>query len=369
MRTGIITLSAAENYGAILQASSLCRFLNDNYCETEIINFVPNFMCGRYQLIRLDRSTTKNYVKSLIYGIAHFPIRILKKYRFKRYCIKYCKFSTRKYIREFKEDCYDQYIVGSDQVFNLELTDNDYNFFLPHVADRKKVASYAASIGMNSITEEHKKIYINYLKDFTFLSLRESTAVKMISNLMPAKHIHHNLDSVFLHDGKYWKKVAARRIVKDKYILIYTFKNFDLAYDIANGIGNNYIKICISDELIKKRSDVRNIKAVGPREFLSLINYAEYVITDSFHGTAFSIIFKKQFMAIPYEGTSSRIEDLLEYFDLEDHLYRNDILLETGPFLEEKYKQALRDATDYFNIVYNRDAEIFQQNLGKYENE
>lgn len=357
MKTGIITLSAAENYGAILQASSLWKFLNDNYSETEIINFVPDFICGRYPLIKLDKNSQKAYIKSLIYGLAKLPIMILKKYRFRRFRIRYCKFSPHKYVRNFKADCYEQYIVGSDQVFNLELTNNDLNFFLTHVQDKRKIASYAASIGLNSITENQAEIYKKHLKDFEFLSLRESTAVKIISELMPTKHIYQNLDSVFLHNKEYWEKISAERIIKDKYILIYAFKDFDLAYDIARQIDGKYIKVNISDELMKRRHDVRNIRAVGPREFLSLINYAECVITDSFHGTAFSIIFRKKFIAIPYQGTSSRIEDLLVYFGLEDHLYgqngRNDIF-SNYVFSEDKYEQAIDDAVNYFDIIYGK---------------
>ncbi len=357
MKTGILTLSAAENYGAILQASSLCRFLNDNYCETEIINFIPDFICGRYPLIRLDKSSKKAYIKSLIYGVAHLPIIILKKYRFKSYCTKYCKISHKKYVRNFDVDYYDQYIVGSDQVFNLELTNNDLNFFLPHVHDKRKVVSYAASIGLNSITENQAEIYEKYLSDFEFLSLRESTAVKIVSELIPTKHIWRNLDSVFLHDDEYWKKISARRIIKDKYILIYAFKDFDLAYDIANKIDENCIKVNISDELMKKRHDVRNIRAVGPREFLSLINYAEFIVTDSFHGTAFSIIFRKKFIVIPYKGTSSRMEDLLQYFELEDNLYGQreiNVTSNSYVFSEYKYEQAIDDAVNYFNVVYKK---------------
>ncbi len=357
MKTGILTLSAAENYGAILQASSLWKFLNDNYCETEIIDFVPDFICGRYPLITLDKRSKKAYIKSLIYGLAHLPIKILKKYRFKSYGIKYCKFSSSRYMRNYDVDCYDQYIVGSDQVFNLELTNNDLNFFLPHIQDKTKVASYAASIGLNSITEIHEEAYKKYLSDFEFLSLRESTAVKMISKLVPAKQIWRNVDSVFLHNSEYWKKVSARRIIKEKYILIYTFRDFDLAYDVADQLDESCIKINISDELIKRRHDVENIKAVGPREFLSLINYAECVVTDSFHGTAFSIIFQKKFVVIPYTGTSSRMEDLLEYFGLEDNLYKQrDISLTSisSALVEEKCEQAVREAINYFNIVYSK---------------
>lgn len=357
MKTGILTLSAAENYGAILQASSLWKFLNDNYGETEIINFVPDFICGRYPLIRLDKSSKIAYIKSLIYGAVQLPIVILKKYRFKSYCIKYCKFSPQKHVRNFKEDCYDQYIVGSDQVFNLELTNNDLNFFLPHIHDKRKVASYAASIGLNTITENYAEIYEKYLSGFEFLSLRESTAVKMVSELIPTKQIWRNLDSVFLHNNEYWKKISAGRIIKDKYILIYAFKDFDLAYDIATQMDENCIKVNISDELTKKRHDVRNIRAVGPREFLSLINYAESVVTDSFHGTAFSIVFRKKFIVIPYKGTSSRMEDLLAYFGLEDHLYgQKEINIASSGclFSEDKYEQAINEAVDFFNVVYRK---------------
>ena len=220
-------------------------------------------------------------------------------------------YSGRKYVNHYDDDEYDFYIIGSDQVFNLELTQNDINFFLPHIAAEKK-ARYAASIGVSKLSQEQEKIFSTYLCDFIHLSIREKQKIECISNVLPDKKILENLDPVFLNDGDFWREVAAPCMEHQPYILIYCFKNYKKAYSIAKSISEDMRILYISDALIGKDKNVIPVNGVGPKEFLSLINNAEYVITDSFHGTAFSIIFEKNFTVIPYEKTSSRMINLLD---------------------------------------------------------
>ena len=114
--------------------------------------------------------------------------------------------------------------------------------------------------------------------------------------------------------------------------------------------------LLICDSYKRQKSDVKNIKSVGPKEFLSLIKYSDYVITDSFHGTAFAIIFNKQFYSIPYKGTESRFIDLLDLFGLEDRLVKRFEEINESHVDYSLFKQRLdfelKRTKSYFDNVY-----------------
>ena len=356
-KTGILTLSSAQNYGAVLQCYSLCKYLNENFSKTEIIDYTPDFIVGRYPLFRLNYSSLIHFMKSIISSMINLPFKIIKKIRFYKFRKSICNYSKKKYLRVFDDDCYEQYIVGSDQVFNLELTGNEKEFFLPNIKDSNKKATYAASLGVDKLDSEKKAILKKELKSFSNISIREETGKNLIKELLIDKNIVQNLDSVFLTSKEDWEKIARKRLYKDKYILIYTFKSFDLAYQLAKKINNSMDIVYINDGIRLSSNGIKNARAVGPCEFLSLIKNAEYIVTDSFHGTAFSIIFNREFTSIPYKGTESRFIDLLSSLSLENRgIYSlNDLNMDKIDYskVNNRLKELVQKSYDYFKNVYS----------------
>ena len=355
IKTGIMTLSAAENYGAVLQSHSLCKYLTEYYSYSEIIDFTPKFIVGRYPLFYLNKSTFWTFIKSLIWSFVYYPIRKKKRNRFNLFRYKDSTYSKNKYIEHYTDDTYDQYIVGSDQVFNLELTEYDKEFFLLNVTHKK--ATYAASVGVSFLSHKEKMILYRGLSGFCNISIREKVGCELIKGILAEKDVQYMIDPVFLNNEQYWSKLASKRLYKNNYIIIYTFVNFDLAYKIAKKINKNGVDILlICDSYKRQKSDVKNIKSVGPKEFLSLIKYSDYVITDSFHGTAFAIIFNKQFYSIPYKGTESRFIDLLDLFGLEDRLVKRFEEINESHVDYSLFKQRLdfelKRTKSYFDNVY-----------------
>ena len=358
MKTGIITLSSAQNYGAVLQCHSLCKFINDNYSEAEIIDFTPDFIVGRYPVFTVDKSSLYSLAKSFVGSVLRFPI-IKKRYnRFRDFRNLNAYYSQNKYVRSYDADDYDQYIVGSDQVFNLELTKYDTEYFLPRISGEKK-ATYAASLGVSSLNDKQASIFKNGLNDFKNISIREKVGSEIIQSIFPDRNIYQMIDPVFLNSKEYWKTVSSSRIYKKKYILIYAFIDFDKAYSIAKKFDSKLDILYICDSLKKTRKDVKNIRGVGPKEFLSLIYNAECIVTDSFHGTAFSVIFNKPFYSIPYKGTESRFIDMLNIFNLDNRIVDSDNVVLSS---EIDYKLVNNEighridlAKSYFNNVYNKD--------------
>ncbi len=317
---GILTLASADNYGAVLQSYSLCRYLNDQYSNTEIMNFVPDFIVGRYTVISIKGSSIGDWTRSLIFGIIQSPLAVVKKSRFNSFRRKVSKYSRKKYIRLIDTDDYDYYILGSDQVLNLELTHNDTEFFLPRIVEPNRKSTYAASIGMDHLNDSQMDLFKKYIGGFEYISLREKTGCRLITELLPDRKVYQLPDPVFLHDKSFWELLENKRMTISDYTLIYSFKNFDLAYKIAKEICSERKIVVITDSIRKKRKDVINARAVGPREFLYLIHNAKCVITDSFHGTAFSVVYNKPFYSIPYKGTESRIVDMLTDIGLDKRI-------------------------------------------------
>lgn len=353
--TGILTLSSAQNYGAVLQCYSLCRYLNENFSKTEIIDFTPEFIYEAHKLKFLNTTSFVAFCKSIISFIIHFPLRLYKKVRFNRFRKYLSNYSQKRYLKVFNDDCYDQYIVGSDQVFNLELTRNEKAFFLPHIKDSNKKATYAASLGVNSLDGKQKDIFKKGLQSFNNLSFRENTGKELIKEIFPEKEVFQNIDSVFLTEKRDWEKLSRNRLFKKKYILVYTFKAFDLAYQIARHIDKDIDIVCISNG-IRTKKGVINARAVGPEEFISLIRFAEHIVTDSFHGTSFSIIFNKEFTSIPYKGTESRFVDLLTSLSLENRIaYSLEDVTNAKIDYDKvniKIKEAVQNSYKYFKKIY-----------------
>lgn len=361
-KIGIVTFGRADNYGAVLQGYSLCRYINKNFGRCEVIDFTPNFMIGRYSIFKLNKKNIKSILKSFIGAFIRLPLNLKKKTRFESFRKLDDTFSKEKYVGKL-DDRYDTYIVGSDQVFNLELTHNDIEFFMPRIDSDHKKITYAASVGVSSLSQDDEKVFKDNLEKFEYISIREKEGQKLIQKLFPEKNIQQHIDPVFLTSKSDWRKLIKARIVKEKYILIYAFKDFKLAYSIAKELDEDIKIVFIRNDFKKIADDVINIKAAGPLEFLSLIRYAEFVITDSFHGTAFSIIFEKNFISIPYKGTESRFYTMLDVLGLINRIYqgnlkkieRNINYNEVGIKLEQQVKKSheyLKSSLEEKTVTY-----------------
>lgn len=329
-KIGLLSLSNADNYGAVLQMYSLykiCKSIND---DIEVINYFPAFMKGRYRLAWVDHSSLKNFIISSKNALFILPFSISKKYKFVEFRRKYLgnTIFNRKYILE---DCYDKYIVGSDQVWNVEITNNDTNFFLDFVNAREKKYSYAASMGISEFNSCQHDSLIKKLEKFNLISVRENkTAEYFKTALLHKQEIYCNIDPVFLTSADEWRNLynleSNFKLVDNfRYALLYVFNYSDFiikrAEEVARKFGLNLVMI--RNDKDKYYKNIRCYRNIGPWDFLRLIDNASLVITDSFHGTAFSMIFHKEFFTIPYDRTNIRMENILEKFDMTNRFISN----------------------------------------------
>ncbi|MCC8107088.1 MAG: polysaccharide pyruvyl transferase family protein [Clostridiales bacterium] len=208
---------------------------------------------------------------------------------------------------------YDIFVTGSDQVWNLECSGEDWSYFLDFAEDEKR-NSYAASFGSSTAGITNKEQMKQLLRNYSHISVREESGYRIISELL-GKRVPVVLDPVFLLEKEEWKELFDLSF-EEKYVLVYEVlagdKLFDQAKTYAKSKGLKVICITSTNRV---RQGAKVVKSAGPIEWLRLFAGASYVFTNSFHGLAFSLIFEKQFfveLLPPPANTNARILELLD---------------------------------------------------------
>ncbi len=230
-------------------------------------------------------------------------------------------------------DKYDLFITGSDQVFSP--VSGRAETFLSFVPDEKGKISYAASIGADSITDEYGRFMKSFLKRFDVVSVREKGAKTIIDNLMGKDICKVVLDPTLLYQES-WTNLAfpVNGITAESYVLLYFLGESDnewnRAYSYAKTMGLKILNIPYNKMQYNKRDYRHKQNFVwgggGPEEFLWLIQNAAIVLTDSFHGTVFSVLFHKKFLVYLRESENEngsmngRMKDFLSSLSLEDRM-------------------------------------------------
>lgn len=352
VKVGVLTFHWANSVGAILQAWAINKLLADEGYNVEIINFLPNLhllthrQVKPWKLVRkykiMKASVTKVIYSSIgeaINYITTFETR--RNVLFDDFRTHFMKISLKPInaLGELREECsnYDICLVGSDQVWNPEyLNYSDFAYLLPFKL-KKKVA-FSASIGVDTLPPNYYRLYKNTLSDFNFISLREKTHLSMLSSLIGRK-IYCTLDPTLLVKRECLETIASRDVSLpyDKFVLVYNidFSMLPIAERITNTLklpAIVYSKpplLPITRKLAFSRyfKDTPQLRACGPREFLTLIKRAEFIITNSFHGTILSTYFEKPFIVLASKTITkvkSRILEFLELFGLQRRLFTPD---------------------------------------------
>lgn len=360
MKIGIITFHNAINYGAALQAYALQNAIKKLGYEVDIIDYNCKRINNAYSFVNKLKQS-----KSVKYSIYLFVKRLLpnvkKNTNVKNFINHYLKLSDYCDINNIKsfEEKYDLFITGSDQVWNYGHTDFDKTYFLDFVTDSHKKKSYAASFGFEVLPEKYIDEYRKLLGEYDIISVREKSAVPIISELLPEKDIVVSADPSLLLDKDEWKELT--KDIKNKYgdyVLVYELMPSESLREYARKIarGKNYSVICLSDKIMNIPG-VKCLYGVSPRMFLSLIQNAKAVCTNSFHGTAFSVNFNtpvciellKDEMAV----LNSRITDLIDMFDIKDRIISEKIdpFNMKWDFVNKKKKEIAKDGLQYLKKI------------------
>lgn len=326
MRIKTITCHDVYNFGASLQSYALMKYLQELGHEVEIIDYKPYYLT--FNLWAIGKRWNKNFIMRWLYFLYVVPMRLKNKERrnkFDDFTKLYLKLTPSKYYTN-KELCdnmpiADVYFAGSDQIWNSTLPNGkDPSFYLNFIKERAIIASYAASFSISEIAKENAEFVKNSLRKFDFISVREKTGLAILESF--GINGIHVLDPVFLLERDYWLTLTNDK-VQTKYIFVYDQENNPLIKSAAQKISKQTgWKIVAIKNLYPLSYADKKETNVGPKEFLSLINNCEVCLTNSFHCTAFSIIFGKEVYVFKrtHEKVNSRMIDLLNMVGLENRI-------------------------------------------------
>lgn len=352
MKTEIITFHNTSNFGATLQCAALSRFLSEHGFETEVVNYLPPYVTDKIGLKKEMKkiSRSKNKVKATLKGIAyllHAKQLKRRKERFESFIREHLTLS-REYT-SFGSLCAappqaDFYICGSDQIWNPALTGGELDeaFFLKF-AEGKKIA-YGASMGEYDI-ESHAAELKTLVSDFQALSVREASTA---GRLAPAinKSVSTVLDcTLLLNKEAYADFEQPVRTCGKPYLLYYGMQNSSVGDTLAQQISaeRNIMIVDISPNPFHLLKGAEKRIDIGPGEFLTLIKNADYVVTNSFHGTVFSILYEKEFVSTLHSTRSGRVVDLLKALGLSERIAVNTDIQNMGPIDYASVRRALAE--------------------------
>lgn len=335
MKIGVITIQKSPSYGACLQSFALWKYITSKGAECEIIDLHrPTHVDFKHSDRFLPmRQETFTFKLKVLTKLLKFKDRLLGKILVSPFEKKIKQFNEKiKFSKVYRgvddlyanPPSYDLYVTGSDQVWNPQQAYCIEPYFLTFVNNGGKKISYAASIGLKDLLPEEKAKFALWLESYDAIGVREKSAQRLIASFMNKSTVQV-LDPTFLLDKESWQKEAVFPTVEKPYILLFSLFTPPNILNFAKRIAEESNKQLIvlapnKKEVIKGGLLVND---AGPREFLGYFCQADVVITDSFHGTVFSIIMGAgnffSYIA-PNNRRGSRIVDLLKLFQVEDHL-------------------------------------------------
>lgn len=336
-RIGILTFHYAHNYGAMLQAYALKTKLNQMGHDAQILNYQNKYIARLYKKgVHIDF-----WKRDILPGRWGHIVKLFKEQQYgKKEWEKQCAvfddflhnvlmdyYTTGTWtIQDVEKAGCDTYILGSDQIWARELTHGLDPIYFGQFAPEKKKISYAASVPNGEIPEPEKPVFKQYLSKLSFVSVREERLAEELRGLLEME-VYTVVDPTLLLDQKEYDNIIYEKPLENAdYIFVYYVVENPVLTKIARTAAKqmgcklvelHYMRTPERDlelEETRKELEAEYIYTAGPREFLTYIRDAKMILTNSFHGTVFSILFRKEFYSVYEEN--GRIENLLDFLDL-----------------------------------------------------
>ena len=352
MRIGVITIEQVGNYGAELQCYATQKVLHDIGCDAEIIDYCY-YKDYRYKDSKMSEPFVPMTFKERFFYVVKY--RIVNRFvdnvlllfnsniarRNKRFTVFHTentkmskRYMSMPELYEASMD-YDVFVTGSDQVWNPSAHSSIEPYFLTFAPENARKISFAASFGVSEIDSNLRERYNEYLSRYDYISVREHNACNIVRQLVD-KDVECVLDPTLLLNKDEWMQVAKQYDnIPERYVLLYTLQEslavLNLAKRIAKEKGITVLRITKRAYFISRIDGICDISDAGPAEFISLIAGADYIVTDSFHGTAFSVTFGIPFLTVvsPKNNNNSRMESLLSVVGLSERLITDDCDMES----------------------------------------
>lgn len=319
MNIGILTLVGTSNFGASLQAYALQQVILSKGHNCEIIQYD----CRKVKSAHDPKRAFKAKGIKLLFSPFLYVTYKKRMDTFRKFNTSYCLFSERCNTSSIKtvSHKYDRIIVGSDQVWNPDITDNDMTYFLDFVDEPAKKCSYAASVGMDYFTGDSKR-YEDLIAKFNIISVREQTTAHTLAERINREDITYDVDPTILLCNKWSEFIKPSKEADDYIFLYFTPNNNEFISAVKKFAEKNNCKIVHLTQSMQKYNGIERVSNASPIDFINHIAHAKYVITGSFHALCFSIMLKKEFYVTssPAKERNGRLVQFLSNLGLEDRL-------------------------------------------------
>ena len=312
----LITVHVGFNFGSVLQTIATVKQLEKLNIHTIVLNYIP------------DRAKTSSFLFSakglrLVKRVLFLPNYLINKHVYSRYLRKHVSLTEPFYSDDPTPDHGEDYhITGSDQVWNYSYNGGiDEHYFFKGVNGHKLALS--SSMGTENPCEDELKAFDVFLPSYSGISVREASAKTILTSR--GFNVEQLIDPTFFLSKEEWIPYMSDRLIKDKYLLVYTPYNVvdkEAIYKVARKIAKerNLLIVTFSWDYFTDSYADKTVRYASPGDFLSLMYYSEVVITNSFHGTAFSINLNKDFLVFMPSTFSTRISSILDLFKLNERL-------------------------------------------------
>ncbi len=358
MKIDVITLHAVQNYGSVLQALATQKILEEHGGEVEIINYIREDV--KYENILKARSGG-NFLKKVIL----YPNVARWKKVFKNFCDKYLNltenvYTTEEDFRKFPIKA-DMFCTGSDQVWNSKWNNGIIApLYLNFAPSGSFKFALSASFGKEILTEDEVDKTSKYINEYKYISVREDSAKKILDEQYGYKGAVQLIDPTLMVTGEEWRKFANNTKKDEKYILIYNLnrsKEFDkYAKKLSKKTNLKLIRICNRYDQFYRPGKSVIIPEI--KEFIRLIDNASYVLTDSFHATAFSMNMNTEVICVYPEEFGGRIKSFLNLTKTQQrHIsnYTDFSVIEKSTnfgYINEVLSSERERFNDYLNSVF-----------------
>lgn len=323
MTIGILTFHNVSNIGANLQASALVQYINREFGEAEIINYCPNHLTAYNSSSR----RVLRFFRQLLTYPSHKQ-KLQKSRRIAAFQRENYRLSKRYYRGDADilahPPQYDILISGSDQILNTTLSNCSTAYYLTFSHTAKKI-SYASSFGRTNISTDEARLIREELPKFSSLSVREASAADILKEHL-GRAPQLVLDPVFLLDPQEWqKKCSSASTQTCDYVFVYSMESSQVLAQLVQRVHSETgLPVVVvrgggSAGIIPGWEDL----TCGPKEFLRNIQDAALVVTNSFHGSALSILFGKPFLCVAHSTRNTRLENLLTLVGQEASIVRS----------------------------------------------
>ena len=342
MKISVITLHTVKNYGSVLQTYATQLKLEQAGFQVEFVDFWRKDNIDE-NLLEHDLSCSKtwnrNLITRLIFKMVKWPSLKKRIKIFDDFLDSNIHLTSQQYysLQELKDNPpqADIYCTGSDQTWNSDCNEGiEKPYFLEYMPEGRKCFAYAASFGKAKLDPEEQKLTKPLLQKYSAISMRESSGVRIL-NQMGLSGVQI-LDPTLVLEAGEWKRLMARRKIRQKYLLIYQLnknRDFDCyARCLARKKGLKLIRLSYDYHHILKPGHL--VCCPNVEDWVSLFYYADYIVTDSFHGTAFSINFNKQFSVFYPPQFGGRLENVLKLTSLENRVVTNNNNSQVGKTID-----------------------------------